>query len=93
MILVILKMEWSERSGQKTSSTDFSIERILSEEPRRPTETPDWLCCTRYRPPRLPRKLAKYYFLISLSKNTVFPVTDPNWFSTDAMRLIPSLDI
>ncbi|KAG7298066.1 hypothetical protein JYU34_018836 [Plutella xylostella] len=44
-------------SGAKGSSSDFSIERILSAEPRaaRQAEPPSWLYCTRYRPPKLPR--------------------------------------
>ncbi|XP_026760830.2 homeobox protein MSX-1 [Galleria mellonella] len=48
-------------SGAKCSNSDFSIERILSEDPRHRTveqsETPSWLCCTRYKPPRLPRSV------------------------------------
>ncbi|XP_061384533.1 homeobox protein MSH-A-like [Danaus plexippus] len=44
------------QSGSKCSS-DFSIERILSEDKRREehVQSPNWLCCTRYQPPRLPR--------------------------------------
>ncbi|XP_048486360.1 homeobox protein MSX-1-like [Plutella xylostella] len=43
-------------SGAKGSSSDFSIERILSSEPRaaRQAEPPSWLYCTRYHPPKLP---------------------------------------
>ncbi|XP_061721457.1 homeobox protein GHOX-7-like [Cydia pomonella] len=41
---------------RSSRGTDFSIERILSADSSRETpETPSWLCCTRYRPPRLPR--------------------------------------
>ncbi|XP_063367668.1 homeobox protein MSX-1-like [Cydia amplana] len=41
---------------RSSRGTDFSIERILSaDSSREAPETPSWLCCTRYRPPRLPR--------------------------------------
>ncbi|XP_053614119.1 homeobox protein MSX-1-like [Plodia interpunctella] len=47
-------MDVSPMSGR--CSSDFSIERILSEDSGRSREeAPSWLCCTRYRPPRLPR--------------------------------------
>ncbi|KAI5643137.1 homeobox domain-containing protein [Phthorimaea operculella] len=45
------------QSGSKCSS-DFSIERILSDRATvrgSSAETPSWLCCTRYQPPRIPR--------------------------------------
>nr|XP_037876428.1 homeobox protein MSH-B isoform X2 [Bombyx mori] len=46
-------------SAQSTSkcNSDFSIERILSDDSKNKEDkkVPDWLCCTRYRPPRLPR--------------------------------------
>ncbi|GBP61190.1 hypothetical protein EVAR_28399_1 [Eumeta japonica] len=54
-----VNMEVSDNS--RVASTDFSIERILSEEPRERRlredgcESTSWLCCTRYRPPKLPR--------------------------------------
>ncbi|KAJ2953260.1 hypothetical protein O0L34_g840 [Tuta absoluta] len=49
----------SVQSGSKCSS-DFSIERILSDHAtlrgtRADAEAPSWLCCTRYQPPRIPR--------------------------------------
>ncbi|KAM3962464.1 uncharacterized protein ACR2FA_003366 [Aphomia sociella] len=49
-------------SGAKCGSSDFSIEKILSDDPvkcskQETSETPSWLCCTRYRPPRLPRSV------------------------------------
>ncbi|XP_052744152.1 homeobox protein MSX-2-like [Bicyclus anynana] len=46
-------MDLSPVSGAKCGS-DFSIERILSDDSSR-EQTPSWLCCTRYQPPRLPR--------------------------------------
>lgn len=49
----------SVRAGSKCGGSDFSIERILSDDTRsrreESAEVPEWLCCTRYRPPRLPR--------------------------------------
>lgn len=55
---VSAKMDVSPvQSGSKCSS-DFSIERILSDGSGRReenTESPNWLCCTRYQPPRIPR--------------------------------------
>ncbi|CAH0728434.1 unnamed protein product, partial [Brenthis ino] len=46
-------------SSAKCSSSDFSIERILSSNdsrsPEENSQIPSWLCCTRYQPPRLPR--------------------------------------
>ncbi|KAF9823914.1 hypothetical protein SFRURICE_013451 [Spodoptera frugiperda] len=48
-------MDSPVQSSAKCGS-DFSIERILSSDSKRSenVEVPDWLCCTRYRPPRLP---------------------------------------
>ncbi|CAG9789205.1 unnamed protein product [Diatraea saccharalis] len=47
------------QSSAKCSSSDFSIDRILSNESgknkEQKIEPPSWLCCTRYQPPRLPR--------------------------------------
>ncbi|XP_034834248.1 homeobox protein XHOX-7.1-like [Maniola hyperantus] len=50
-------MNLSPMSSAKCGSSDFSIERILSEDSNREgsDEAPSWLCCTRYQPPRLPR--------------------------------------
>ncbi|CAH2094516.1 unnamed protein product [Euphydryas editha] len=45
-------------SSAKCSSSDFSIERILSDDSKGREESgpaPSWLCCTRYQPPRLSR--------------------------------------
>ncbi|RVE55318.1 hypothetical protein evm_000216 [Chilo suppressalis] len=47
------------QSSVKCGSSDFSIERILSNESvnqrEQNVEPPSWLCCTRYQPPRVPR--------------------------------------
>ncbi|XP_073950589.1 homeobox protein engrailed-2-A-like [Choristoneura fumiferana] len=55
-------MDVSPVRSSKSGSSDFSIERILSEESssnrEAPSDLPDWLCCTRYRPPRLPRAVS-----------------------------------
>ncbi|KAJ0173722.1 hypothetical protein K1T71_010871 [Dendrolimus kikuchii] len=51
-------MDTTVQSTSKCASSDFSIERILSDDGRNKEESgdsPSWLCCTRYRPPRLPR--------------------------------------
>ncbi|CAH2045628.1 unnamed protein product, partial [Iphiclides podalirius] len=48
-------MDSSLRSETQFKS-DFSIERILSQDADRVQQdeaSPSWLCCTRYRPPRL----------------------------------------
>ncbi|XP_022817626.1 homeobox protein engrailed-1-B-like [Spodoptera litura] len=52
-------MDSPVQSSAKCGS-DFSIERILSSDSKRSenVEVPDWLCCTRYRPPRLPRAVS-----------------------------------
>ncbi|KAF9414322.1 hypothetical protein HW555_007719 [Spodoptera exigua] len=52
-------MDSPVQSSAKCGS-DFSIERILSSDSKRTdnVEVPDWLCCTRYRPPRLPRAVS-----------------------------------
>ncbi|XP_046971600.1 homeobox protein MSH-B-like [Vanessa cardui] len=45
------------QSSAKCASSDFSIERILSDDnkDREESQVPNWLCCSRYQPPRLPR--------------------------------------
>ncbi|XP_049704640.2 homeobox protein engrailed-1-B [Helicoverpa armigera] len=50
-------MDTSPVQSSAKCGSDFSIARILSTDSRRSdnVEVPDWLCCTRYRPPRLPR--------------------------------------
>ncbi|CAH0594154.1 unnamed protein product [Chrysodeixis includens] len=50
-------MDTSPVQSSSKCGSDFSIERILSSDSRRSdnADVPDWLCCTRYRPPRLPR--------------------------------------
>ncbi|CAB3246112.1 unnamed protein product [Arctia plantaginis] len=54
-------MDTSPLQSTSKCGSDFSIERILrSDNPRltsrsEDVQVPDWLCCTRYRPPRLPR--------------------------------------
>ncbi|XP_039757894.1 homeobox protein MSX-2-like [Pararge aegeria] len=50
-------MNLSPVSSAKCGSSDFSIERILSEDSNSGSsdQAPSWLCCTRYQPPRLPR--------------------------------------
>lgn len=56
-------MDTSPVQSTSKGGTDFSIERILSSDNTRRAssrseneQVPDWLCCTRYRPPRFPRK-------------------------------------
>ncbi|KAJ8713928.1 hypothetical protein PYW08_007548 [Mythimna loreyi] len=54
-------MDTSPVQSSAKCGSDFSIERILTSDSRRRTdhvEVPDWLCCTRYRPPRLPRSVS-----------------------------------
>ncbi|KAJ8724021.1 hypothetical protein PYW07_008001 [Mythimna separata] len=54
-------MDTSPVQSSAKCSSDFSIERILTSDSKRRTdhvEVPDWLCCTRYRPPRLPRAVS-----------------------------------
>ncbi|KAG6460470.1 hypothetical protein O3G_MSEX012000 [Manduca sexta] len=54
-------MDSPVQSTSKCLRSDFSIERILSDDSgssrERTIETPSWLCCTRYRPPRVPRSV------------------------------------
>ncbi|CAF4910460.1 unnamed protein product [Pieris macdunnoughi] len=49
-------MDLSAQANSKCTS-DFSIERILSDDSKKEevSPAPSWLCCTRYQPPRLPR--------------------------------------
>ncbi|CAK1552260.1 unnamed protein product [Leptosia nina] len=42
-------------SSNSKCSSDFSIDRILSDDSKSRDPAPSWLCCTRYQPPRLPR--------------------------------------
>uniref|UniRef100_A0A2A4J1I3 Homeobox domain-containing protein n=1 Tax=Heliothis virescens TaxID=7102 RepID=A0A2A4J1I3_HELVI len=53
-------MDTSPVQSSAKCGSDFSIARILSSDSRRSdnVEVPDWLCCTRYRPPRLPRAVS-----------------------------------
>ncbi|PZC75482.1 hypothetical protein B5X24_HaOG206023 [Helicoverpa armigera] len=53
-------MDTSPVQSSAKCGSDFSIARILSTDSRRSdnVEVPDWLCCTRYRPPRLPPQAA-----------------------------------
>ncbi|XP_026734663.1 homeobox protein MSX-1-like [Trichoplusia ni] len=53
----VFVMDTSPVQSSSKCGSDFSIERILSSDSRRSdnADVPDWLCCTRYRPPRLPR--------------------------------------
>ncbi|XP_038206739.1 homeobox protein MSH-D-like [Zerene cesonia] len=50
-------MNLSPAQSSSKCNSDFSIERILSDDSnsREVTEAPSWVCCTRYQPPRLPR--------------------------------------
>ncbi|CAK1583492.1 unnamed protein product [Parnassius mnemosyne] len=51
-------MDSSSLHSDSKCNSDFSIKRILgndTESVREDVATPSWLCCTRYRPPRLPR--------------------------------------
>ncbi|XP_075983194.1 homeobox protein engrailed-1-B-like [Anticarsia gemmatalis] len=58
-------MDTSPVQSTSKCGSDFSIERILRSDNTRHTggrsdnvQVPDWLCCTRYRPPRLPRAVS-----------------------------------
>ncbi|CAG4986545.1 unnamed protein product [Colias eurytheme] len=50
-------MDLSSAQSSSKCNSDFSIERILSDDSssREVSQAPSWLCCTRYQPPRLPR--------------------------------------